>query len=173
MITSHGKDVIVLSGRKFQVDLSYLGSPETIERTKVILEKVIGVYSQIPGKIDSKKVAEKGVFEFNVSNKYLSPDSDSSEPQTEYKSLAPRQALPKKNLPPFILGELVDGIPLEPRFPGIPPYIMKYGSGGISEGGVAALRGANPEASTSELVKQILIHTGQYRKILNLYKLPK
>lgn len=157
MIAKHGRDVITLVSRRVQVDLSYLRSLEEIERTKVILERVIGVYTQIPG-VDSSRISEKGILKFKVSNQYLSPDSDSSEPQVPSKSSTPRQAQQKKHSYPFILKELVEGIIIPPKFPRLPHYIMKYGSSGVTEEGVAAIRIANPGSSVSELLKQILIH---------------
>ncbi|CAB3222657.1 unnamed protein product [Arctia plantaginis] len=161
----------VLGDRKVQVDLSYLSDPVAMNRTKVAMGALIKTFTPIPGRVEPIQVSGKGIFTLNVTNQYLSPDSDSSEPEKP-KALHPATTseIKKHSPPPVVLQALVNGVELTPKYTGLPKKILKYGDLGITEAGVAAAVRANPEARLEELLLYVLGQAGTQKEI-SLYKL--
>ncbi|CAB3232827.1 unnamed protein product [Arctia plantaginis] len=78
LLKGNKSDVKVLGESKVQVDLSYLNDPIIIQRTRSTTEAIIKTFISIPGRVETIQISEEGIFTFNVTNQYLSPDSDSS-----------------------------------------------------------------------------------------------
>lgn len=174
LLKGKGRDLTIISDRKIQVDLSFLGDKANIKRVMKIIEGSIKKYSSIPGRVEVITVSEIGVYSVNVTNKYLSPASDSSSDSPCRQS--PKQKGTLKPVPKTtedVYPELEKGIELEPQFKGMPIQTLKYGKFGLTKEGIAKLHAENDSSSRGEILTLALKLSGNYRKLANLYKLPK
>lgn len=118
-------DLKHLGDRKVQVNLSYLGKPDLIDRTKALIEDIIKKYISIPGAVITTPGPKEGVFIFNVTNDYFSPQPDTlpvTESPTELKT---EITVPLKVDYPALVDDLLTGITLSPKFPGLPTKTKK------------------------------------------------
>ncbi|CAB3233235.1 unnamed protein product [Arctia plantaginis] len=61
--------------------------------------------------------------------------------------------------PPDIVEELVIGVQLVPKFPGLPKVVIKYGDHGLTKEGLSQVRKLYPEKSLEDQIKFILRQT--------------
>ncbi|CAG9566163.1 unnamed protein product [Danaus chrysippus] len=158
-----------LSDRKIEVDISFLQNVTFEDRVMRIIESTIQKYTSVPGHVEVRRVSESGVFQFNVTNNYLSPSagtSTSSGSEGKPRSVRGRSTGRKEIL---IYQELNEGISLVPKFAGLPKRIIRYGSHGLTKEGISQLRYDSPSKSMNDIIQQALILSGELKKVLNLY----
>lgn len=173
ILQSQRSDLRVIDERRIQVDLKFLASDKDRIRVKSIVEGVIKAYSTIPGRIETSQTGENGVYIFSVTNNYISPDSDSSGSAPKPPPLPLRRTISKRSSNGAVFEELKEGIILKPRFPNMPECKIQYGKYGISESGIASASKISPKSTLWDLIKHVLIQTGNYKRIATLYILPK
>lgn len=172
-LNSTPSDVKFIGDRKVKVDLTFLRSQEEKRRVCSIIEDCIKIYTSVPGVVKVTVGKPSGVYFFNVTNNNLSPDSDSSSIDSSPKYKAKQAEQRKKQATPAIIPELVKGIPLEPRFPGLPGYTLRYGMSGLTEANVSKLRKQHPDMELYDFLKLTLMQMGIFQKIINLYIWPR
>lgn len=175
MLSTKAKDFKDLGDKRIQVDLSFLNDSAHIDRVRRMMENTIKKYSSIPGRVEVIRVSEYGFMQFNVTNHHLFPTSDSSE--CPVRKQAPKRHQPRQNKEPppvksFVYNELIQGIILVPKFPGLPPKILKYGDSGVTVDGIGAVKLENPVMTRNEVIIQALKNAGVYKRFFNLYRLP-
>lgn len=173
LLKPRNQDLRHMGGRKTQVDLTFLQDQSERDRVINIMEGLIKTYSSIPGKTIIKAVSEAGIYLFNVTNQYLSPESDTSSFETHIPEVKGPSKPSKKPTNLIIYPELREGIVLIPKFKGLPKRILRYGTFGLTEEGVSSVA-KNGEGHTKlDVIKHSLIQAGMLKTATNLYNLPK
>lgn len=169
-------DVTVLGQRRVQVDLSFLPTVQDRMRVKTIVETVIKSFSTIPGRVGTVVNSEDGIYTFSVTSNLLSPGSESSSTEAPSLPLTSRPLHRKKPSASLLINpyqqQFIEGIIFESKFPGLAPYVFKYGEGGVTDAVVNAALKVKPDAPMYELIEYILIGTGLDGRVKNFYKFP-
>lgn len=167
-------DVKEISERTVLADLSFLKSGTDRKRTAGIIERIIRIYSSVPGTVQTEPSGKRGVFKFHVSNAYLSPNRGRS-PSPKKSHLSPSAPpepapLSKKD---FLFPELDQGITLHPKFPGLPKCILKYDTHGLTREIISKVASECPDKGFNQILQYSLSQTSKGKRIINMYKLPQ
>lgn len=166
-------DVKELGDRTTLVDLSYLKSGTERRRTACIIERIIKVYSAIPGTVSTEMSGKRGVYRFHVTNEYLSPARTRTPSPTKRRAQDTPTTTPKSIRQSLkIIPELNNGIILSPRYPGLPKCVLKYGTHGITPELIATIQSENPELTLNQVLRHGLSQTSRGKKVINMYNLP-
>ncbi|APG78680.1 hypothetical protein 2 [Hubei lepidoptera virus 2] len=171
-----------LGERKIQVNLQFMQSPPMMEKMKDIIHEVIKAYTTVPGRVEVS-ASDDGIYIFNATNPYLSPDSDSDPLSSERPYPKPkekpapqqvqRQFLPlEANTSTLTDVEIMikKGVNFQGKYPGLPKCIVRYGRWGITEQSVQLALKENPNLSVNETIRYCMRQAGTLKKFSGLYK---
>nr|QMP82222.1 hypothetical protein [Lepidopteran rhabdo-related virus OKIAV12] len=166
-------DVKELGDRTTLVDLSFIGPVTDRKRVAGIIERVIKIYSSIPGTVQAGPSGKRGVFRFHVTNQYLSPvRAWSQSPSPDRKRLAGCDTACDLNQRSQLIPELENGIILSPKFSGLPKCVLKYGQHGLTPELISKVQTEHPDCTLNQVLKHSLSQTKKGKKVINMYRLP-
>lgn len=166
-------DVKELGDRTTLVDLSFLRSVAERKRIAGIIERVIKIYSSIPGTVQAGPAGKRGVFRFHVTNEYLSPvraRSRSPSPSTRKSARCEGACRPGRENQP--IPELENGIILSPKYSGLPKCVLKYGQHGLTPELISKVQIEHPDCTLNQILKYSLSQTTKGKRVINMYRLP-